>query len=143
MWQILSPALLLSRLSGPEHQALDRVAIDWQQDDVLGQIAHEVAEEWRGALRRATVVDTRADAIPSELLVHVLADFRYRAFTRLPGMRPLLDELRVEEWKRALTMRDNLHKMSYERPEAAYCPTEENVSLPTPHMIRVRRGILD
>lgn len=143
MWIILDSEALLSRLSGPEHQALDRVAMDWQQDDVLGQIAHEVAEEWRGALRRATVVDTRPDAVPSEVLIHILADFRYRAFTRLPGVGNLLDERRVEEWKRALSIRDNLHKMSYERPEAAHCPVDEKVSLPTPHMIRVNRGILD
>jgi hypothetical protein len=143
MWQMLTPEALLSRLSGPEHQALDRAAIDWQQDDALAAIAHEVAEEWRGGLRRVTTVDVRTDAVPSEVLIHILADFRYRAFTRLPGMRQLLDERRVEEWKRALSIRDNLHKISYELPAAEHCPTGEAVKVPLPHMIRVNRGILD
>ena len=28
-------------------------------------------------------------ALPSEIFTHVLADYRYRAFTRLPGSRPV------------------------------------------------------
>jgi hypothetical protein len=132
MWQILTSETLLSRLSGPEHQALDRAAVDWQQDEVLGTIAHEVAEDWRGGLRRVTTVDARIDAVPSEILLHILADYRYRAFTRLPGMRGLLDELRIEEWKRALQVRDNLAKVSYELPEEAYRPEAIGITLPLP-----------
>lgn len=131
-WQILTPESLLSRLSAPEHAALDRAAIDWQQDESLAAIAHEVAEEWRGGLRRVTTLDKRTDAVPSEVLIHILADFRYRAFTRLPGMRALLDERRVEEWKRALQVRDALAKVSFERPSAENLPPEESITLPLP-----------
>jgi hypothetical protein len=64
-WQILTPESLLSRLSAPEHAALDRAAIDWQQDESLAAIAHEVAEEWRGGLRRVTTLDKRTVCIVS------------------------------------------------------------------------------
>ncbi|MBQ9693686.1 MAG: hypothetical protein IJV69_02905 [Kiritimatiellae bacterium] len=143
MWQILTSETLLSRLSGPEHQALDRAAVDWQQDEVLGTIAHEVAEDWRGGLRRVTTVDARIDAVPSEILLHILADYRYRAFTRLPGMRGLLDELRIEEWKRALQVRDALAKVSFERPSAENLPPEEAITLPLPEIHVTHRHRLD
>ena len=143
MWQILTAESLLSRLSSKEKEVLDRVAIDWSQNDVLPQIAHEVAEEWRGGLRRVTMVDTREDAVPSEILIHILADFRYRAVTRLPGLKTLLDQNRVEEWKRALEIRDRLATISYTLPEEAFRPEDEKVSLPLPHMVSVRHRTLD
>ncbi|MDO5462426.1 MAG: hypothetical protein Q4F99_02935 [bacterium] len=143
MWTILTDDALLSRLSAKERDILDRVAVDWTQDNALAQIAHEVAEEWRGALRRVTMVDTRTDAVPSEILIHILADFRYRAVTRLPGLRALLDENRVKEWERALAIRDKLATISYEHPAAEYRPEDEAISLPLPHMIPMEHRVLD
>lgn len=131
-WDILTAETLLSRLSGPEHEALDRAAVAWTQDAPLEEIAHEVAEEWRGGLRRVTPVDTRPDAVPSEILIHILADYRYRAFTRLPGLTRLLDQNRVEEWKRALAVRDALAKISYEPPAPEYTPDAPAANIPLP-----------
>ncbi|MEG2614011.1 MAG: hypothetical protein RR996_03095 [Alistipes sp.] len=142
-WNILTPDTLLSRLSGPEHDALNTAALSWAQSDPLPSIAHEVAEEWRGGLRRVTAVDRRIDAIPSELLIHVLADYRYRAFTRLPGLSRLLDDLRVEEWKRALTVRDALAKISYELPETQNLPIEGTIHLPLPAISITHHHTLD
>lgn len=142
-WQILTPETLLSRLSGPEHQALDSAAIDWQQDDALADIAHEVAEEWRGGLRRVTTLDKRPDAVPSEILLHILADFRYRAFTRLPGMQSLLDERRVAEWQRAMQIRDALAKLSYEPPAEENIEDPAAVTIPLPQIIVTHAHLLD
>ncbi len=143
MWQFLTAETLLSRLSGPEHAVLNTAALEWTQDDSLDAIAHEVAEEWRGGLRRVCPVDTRTDAVPSEILIHILADFRYRAFTRLPGMTSLLDDRRVEEWKRALNVRDNLAKISYEPPADENTPTTPAANIPLPSISVPHRHRLD
>lgn len=143
MWRILTKDDLLSRLSGPEHNALDGVALDWAQEEPLAEIVHEVAEEWRGALRRATTLDKRTDAIPSEVLIHVLADVRYRAWTRLPNMADFLDERRVAEWERAMAIRDALHKLSYEAPEEGNAEATDAVATPLPKVEVTHHGILD
>ena len=143
MWMILTADSLLSRLSAPEHEALERAAAGWGQASPLADIAHEVAEDWRGGLRRVTTLDKRADAVPSEILIHVLADFRYRAFTRLPGMRSLLDERRVAEWDRAMAVRDALAKVSYQLPDEENREPEETLSLPTPQIAVSHGHVLD
>lgn len=143
MWMILTADTLLTRLTAPEHEALDRAAAGWGQASPLADIAHEVAEDWRGGLRRVTALDKRADAVPSEILIHVLADFRYRAFTRLPGMRSLLDERRVAEWDRAMAVRDALAKVSYAPPEDENLEPEESVTLPLPEIAVSHGHVLD
>lgn len=120
MWIQLTVSSLRSAMSGPERTALDRAATDPDQQNVLAEIAANVANEWRGALRAVCVIDSRAGYIPDELLVHVLADFRYRAATRLPGMKALIDELRMEEWRRANTVHDRLKEMTFVLPDAEY-----------------------
>lgn len=142
-WKILDKEALLCRLSGPEHKALDTAALDWAQDDPLAAIAHEVANEWRGGLRRVTTLDKRADAVPSEILLHILADFRYRAFTRLPRMQSLLDERRVAEWERAMEIRDALAKFSYEPPEEENLEEVGRVAVPLPSIHVTRPYLLD
>ncbi len=143
MWMILTADSLLSRLSAPEHEALDRAAAGWAQEAPLDAIAHEVAEDWRGGLRRVTTLDKRPDAVPSEILLHILADFRYRAFTRLPGMRSLLDERRVAEWERAMAVRDALAKVSYQLPDEENREPEETLALPTPQIAVSHGHVLD
>ena len=128
-WTSITAATLLSRVSGPEKTALETAALATGQTGVLDDIAAMVRADWRGGLRLVTAVDTDATKLPPELLVHVLADFRYRAFTRLPGMRSLLDEARVREWERAMKARDSLAKNSYEAPGS---PEEsDNVAVPS------------
>lgn len=140
-WLILDKEALLSRLSAPEHEALGHAAAGWAQGDPLAEIAHEVAEDWRGGLRRVTTLDRRPDAVPSEILIHLLADFRYRAFTRLPNMGRLLDERRVAEWERAMAARDALAKVSYEPPDPENA--EAGTRAPLPQITVTHRGILD
>ena len=143
MWMILTADTLLSRLTAPEHEALERAAAGWGQASPLADIAHEVAEDWRGGLRRVTTLDKRADAVPSEILIHVLADFRYRAFTRLPGMQRLLDERRVAEWDRAMAVRDALAKVSYAPPEDENLEATDAVTLPLPQIAVSHGHVLD
>ena len=128
MWIELSPDLLLSRISDPERNALATAATAYTQADVLGDVAAMVAADWRAGLRRVCAPDRRPLRIPDELAGHILADYRYRAFTRLPGMDALLDDLRVEEWRRAMTVRDNLIKWTFAPPEAEWVEGAENGS---------------
>jgi hypothetical protein len=127
MWIILTPDLLVSRVAGAEKSALDRAATDPMQMDALGDVARQVAAEWRGLLRRIVTVDRRPLAVPSELEDHVLADFRFRAYTRLPGMSSLNDERRMEEWR--LSNRGKYERLSSYSLEP---PEEENLPDPAP-----------
>ena len=132
MWIQLTPESLQASLSGRESAALARAALGEGQTDALVDIAANVAAEWRGGLRRVTLVDTRDGYVPDEILIHILADYRYRAFTRLPGMSDLLDERRVAEWTRANQVRDNLVKVTIAAPDPAYTPTSSTSGKPGP-----------
>jgi hypothetical protein len=135
MWIPLTSDSLLNALTSPEHTALNNAAVAQGQENVLTDIASSVAKEWRGGLRRICTVDARAGYVPDELLIHILADFRYRAFTRMPGMKGLLDDLRIEEWKRANQVRDNLAKISIVPPDDAYAETSTESGSPSPSIV--------
>ena len=132
MWIQLNSERLLASVTGKEATRLRTAALGEGQSDALAEIAANVAKEWRGGDRRVTVVDARDGYVPDELLVHMLADVRYRAFTRLPGMSELLDDLRVKEWDRANTVRDNLSKVSIVPPDAEHAETSEQSGKPGP-----------
>lgn len=132
MWTELTADSLRSRLAEAEQRALDTTAISYDVESALAKVAALVAAEWRGALARVVPLDTRPLAVPSEVLIHILADFRYRAFTRLPGMSRLLDDLRREEWRRANTIRDNLAKVQIEAPVDPYAPAAGSGGFPVP-----------
>ncbi len=142
MWQELTPALLKSRLTATEAKNLQS-AVGIEADNVLQTIAKEVASEWRGALARFTALDTRPEAVPSELLIHILADFRYRAYTRFPGIEQWLGERRVEEWRRANYVRDNLGKVQIAPPEPPHAPGAAAQSLPLPAFAVAENHLLD
>lgn len=125
MWIELNDELLLRRVSAPEREALAFAATDPSQLHVLEETAAMVAADWRSGLRRITVLHQHQQYVPDELLSHILADFRYRAFTRLPGMESLLDDLRVKEWERAMSVRDALHKWVVTPPEPEYAESPE------------------
>ena len=132
MWIQLTADTLLSRVTGPEQAKLNTAALKAGQAAVLDEIASQIAKEWRGGLRKVTSLDAREGYVPDELLIHMLADFRYRAYTRIPGMSDLLDDLRVKEWDRANTVRDSLVKVSIQAPEAEYAETSATSGKPGP-----------
>lgn len=120
MWRLLTPETLLTRLAGAEQSALASAATDLPS--VLEDIAADVAAEWRGRLARVVPLSVRPLALPSEIFTHVLADYRYRAYTRLPGMGELLDALRVAEWERAMEVMGQLAKVQIEPPASGDLP---------------------
>lgn len=132
MWLELTPDTLLTALSVRERAALGTAAVADSQVDVLTDIATTVAAEWRGALRRVVILDRRPNYVPDELLVHILADYRYRAFTRLPGMANLLDELRVREWDRANHVRDHIQRVAVAPPDPANAEPADASGKPGP-----------
>jgi hypothetical protein len=115
MWIDLTPDLLLSRVTAAEKEAV-AAALAVSAPDALADIAAMVAADWRSGLRRIVAPDRGSLRIPDELLIHILADFRYRALASLPGMSALLDDLRVQEWRRAMDVRDGLAKWTIAAP---------------------------
>lgn len=114
MWIPLSINDVYDRLTAPEVSALKTSAVkSGQAATVVGSIISMCVQEWRGALRRHHRL-AAGETIPSELEAHVLADIRYRLFTRLPGMKQLLDELRVEEWREARRVIGKLDEYVFE-----------------------------
>lgn len=113
-WQPIDRDDVLARLSGPETDALQRVATDWTQEDPIPEIVSMVVDEWRAALRRRFRIGLPG-TVPSELRVHILADIRYRVFTRLPDVG-LLDERRVAEYEQARDVLAHLDRYIVEEP---------------------------
>lgn len=130
MWRLLTPDSLLTRLASAEQSALASAATDLPS--VLEDIAADVAAEWRGRLARVTPLSLRPLALPSEIFTHALADYRYRAFTRLPGMSALLDALRVAEWDRAMEVMSQLAKIQIAPPEPGDLPPAAPGGAPEP-----------
>lgn len=138
-WITLTIDNVYDRLSQPEVNALKTAAIQKGQD-VVTAVINMVVQEWRGALRRYHVVG-KGSTIPSELETHILADIRYRLFTRLPGMKTLLDDLRVEEWKEARRVFRELDKFVFEDTD----DPEDNTAVPNTgvELARVERRYFD
>jgi len=82
-----------------------------------------VVNDWRGLLRRHHSLSD-GQTIPFELESHVLAEIRYRLFTRLPGMKQLLDSLRVAEWEEANKTKGRLKDYVFENAVSAETATE-------------------
>lgn len=112
-WIELAEVDVLSRLTDAEVAACKNAAVRAGQPDAISKNISMCIQEWRGAIRRHHKL-ADGQKIPSELEIHVLADIRYRLFTRLPGMNTFLDELRVAEWREANTVKRNLKGYVFE-----------------------------
>jgi hypothetical protein len=117
-WKTLDETSVLSRLTDAEVSALKTAATRAGQPDTIAEIIGQVVQDWRGLLRRHHVL-AEGSTIPSEIESHVLAEIRYRLFTRLPGMKSLLDERRVEEWTEANRTKGRLKNYVFEDAIAA------------------------
>lgn len=113
-WEEITRDTVLSRLSGTETAALESAALDWAQHDPIPEIVAMVVAEWRAALRKRFRIGPEG-TVPSELTVHILADIRYRLFTRLPDIG-LLDERRVAEYNQARDVLAHLDRYIIEEP---------------------------
>jgi hypothetical protein len=130
MWISVTKDLLISRVTEAERNVLATAAIADEQDP-LAEIADSVVKEWRGGLRRVTPMAT-GNTLPEEILIHVLADFRYRACTRIPSAKALLSDERIAEWTRANTVRDNLKAIDFEQPTSEQAETSSVSGHPGP-----------
>lgn len=92
------------RLSGAEWSALSRAALQAGQDgEAMAQVvADNVITRIRGRVSARPENQLGATGtIPDELQSCFLALWVYDFITRLPGMKTLLDERRLEAWKAA------------------------------------------
>ena len=117
MWIKLDPSLLRTHLAEPEIQALETAATTADVDNILKEETHNIAESWRGRIKKYHSIDRRKDFVPSELLTFILIHVRYASYTRLPQMETLLDKLRQEEWRRANAIFDDPQLIDIEDPE--------------------------
>lgn len=102
----ITPTLELcqTRISGPEWQALHRAATQAGQDgEVMAQtVIDNTVNRLRGRVAARTENQLgAAGTIPDELTTCFLSLWVYDFITRLPGMKSLLDDRRVEAWKNA------------------------------------------
>lgn len=128
MWIELTPELLRTHLAEPEIIALDTAATTADVESVLREEVHNVAESWRGRIKKGHSIDRRTDYVPSELLQFILIHVRQASFTRLPNMESLLDKLRQEEWRRANAIFDDPFNIEIGDPEEEY--VEESSTSP-------------
>lgn len=126
MWLELNPTLLKTHLADAEIAALATVAKPPEVERILTDECRNVAEAWRGRIRKYHSVDKRDSYLPQELIQFALAHVRYSCFTRLPNMGSLLDDLRVKEWERANEIFDDPRKIDIQEPEE---PDEEGNGL--------------
>ena len=116
-WIQLTPALLKTHLAKDELTALGTIQLPTNVDAILQAECTNLANVWRGKIRLFHTVDKRADYVPESLLEYILITVRYAAYTRLPQMGDLLDELRRREWERANQVMDNIKKFSIDSVE--------------------------
>lgn len=122
-WIELTEMEVLSRLANDEVEALKTAATNSEQPDVVSKIISMCVQEWRGLIRRHHAV-SGGNTIPAELEGHVLADIRYRLFTRLPGMKALLDDRRVAEWDESNRTKGRLKDYVFETPDTSEATAE-------------------
>lgn len=120
MWIELNPDLLRTHLAEPEITALETAATTADVDNILKEETHNIAESWRGRLRKGHSIDRRTDYVPSELLQFILIHVRYASYTRLPQMETLLDKLRQDEWRRSNAIFDDPSLIAIEDPEPEF-----------------------
>lgn len=104
MWITPTLAQCQERLSGPEWSALSRAAKSGEQDgdDMAQVIIDNTVTRIRGRVAARPENQLGAEGtIPDELMTCFLALWVYDFITRLPGMKSLLDDRRVEAWKNA------------------------------------------
>lgn len=140
MWIKLDSELLKANLAESERNILNSIEIDTDVENILNETCDNIAEMWRGRLRSVKIpVDKREGYIPSEYLYFILVHVRYSAYTRLPAMGELLDELRRREWERANEIFDDPHKIKPKKPEEEEEPEDEAgdpVVIPNEHSWR-------
>lgn len=110
-WVSLNPELLKTHLAVAEVQALATVQVPISVDQILADECTNIANAWRSKIRLFHAIDKRENYVPESLLEYILVQVRYAAYTRLPAMGELLDDLRRREWERSNDIFDNVRKM--------------------------------
>lgn len=105
MWISLTSADLQQKLAADEFDAVTSASLPEgvTAADIIADELNRTVSEVRGfvAGNKTNVLGDGA-TIPEELLDAALAIVRFKVFTRLPGLKALLDELRVREYDEAM-----------------------------------------
>jgi uncharacterized protein DUF1320 len=105
MWNPLLSADLQQKLSDDEFAAVTSASLPdgVTANDIISEELSRTVNEVRGfvAGHKANILGA-AGTIPDELQDAALVIVRFKVFTRLPGLKALLDELRVKEYDEAM-----------------------------------------
>ncbi len=104
-WIILTEALVLGKLAGPELAALKTKALAVGQDNPLPDVIDQVTREVRGYVKANAnnLLDANPYSIPDELTTATLNRVRFELATRLP-VSSLLTEDRRQANRDAIAM---------------------------------------
>lgn len=104
-WNTITIADVQNKLAAAEYAAVTTASLPDGKtgSDVVNEEITNAIQEVRGYVAgRVANVAGEGSTVPDELRDTTLVIIRYRVFTRLPGMKRLLDELRVKEYDEAL-----------------------------------------
>lgn len=104
-WNTITIADVQLKLAAAEYSSVTTASLPDGKtgSDIVNEEITNAIQEVRGYVAgRVANVQGEGSTVPDELRDTTLALIRYRVFTRLPGMKKLLDELRVKEYDEAL-----------------------------------------
>lgn len=105
MWITIASADLQQKLTADEFDAVTTVSLPdgvSAATIIADEISRTVSEVRGFVSANKTNVLGDGETIPGELLDAALCILRHKVFSRLPGMKSLLDEIRVREFDEAM-----------------------------------------
>lgn len=134
-WTQVTTDYLKKVLSKTEYDALDNLSKDPEQTTILSDIISYWVNAWRNQLKKNGPIDNRAGYVADSIIVYLLAQVRYQAWTRMPNSRaPGLDDRRADEYDRANSVFDNITKYSTDIPDDEYVDVP-NAGATSPYIV--------
>lgn len=135
-WVTITTSDVKKTLTKTEFDILSNLDKDNVETTILEDIIDYWVNAWRNQCRKNGPIDNRAGFVPASLVVYILSQIRYQAWTRIPNsMSPGLDERRVKDRERADSVFDNITKYSIDIPDPAYVDDEPSTTSIDPYII--------
>lgn len=117
-WTTVTPNHLKKKLAKSEFELLSNLDKDNTEGSIIADLISYWINAWRQQCRKVGPIDPRDGYVPDSIVVHLLAQVRYEAWTRMPNSGgPGLDDRRVKEYDRANHVFDNIEKYALDPVE--------------------------